>query len=143
MRINKLLVFSGVLSLIASLIHVGIVIGGPPWYRFFGAGEEMATLAQEGSPYPMLITLGIAALLFIWACYAFSGAGLIRRLPFTRLALILISAIFLVRGAGPFLAVFFSADILDQFMVWSSLIVLIYGASYAFGTYQEWENLSH
>ena len=28
--------------LIAALLHVACIVGGPAWYRFFGAGERMA-----------------------------------------------------------------------------------------------------
>src|SRR3712207_9506617 len=79
----------------ASLLHVAIIVGGPDWYRFFGAGERMARLAARGSSYPAILTAGIAAALAVWALYALSGAGVVRRLPFLRLALALIAAVYL------------------------------------------------
>ena len=75
---NKLLLFGGLLSAIAALLHIAIIIGGPQWYRFFGAGEELALMAEKGSWYPAVLTFGIAVVLLLWALYAFSGAGLIR-----------------------------------------------------------------
>ena len=36
---NPALVTGGLLSVAASLLHIGCIIGGPDWYRFFGAGE--------------------------------------------------------------------------------------------------------
>ncbi|MEL6873892.1 MAG: hypothetical protein AAGM33_00290, partial [Pseudomonadota bacterium] len=73
---QKLLLVGGFLSLLASLLHIGVIIGGPDWYRFFGAGEELARMAEQGSIYPGLITTGIASVLAIWAWFAFAGAGL-------------------------------------------------------------------
>ena len=85
----------------------------------------------------------IAAILATWAAYAFAGAGLIRRLPLMRTALVLISAIYLARA----LLVFHpparnQPDLPPDFMIWSSLIVLVFGLSYAVGTWQAWHNLS-
>ena len=95
---DRLLLSGGALTGAASLLHLGIILGGPDWYRFFGAGEHMARLAARGSIYPSVITAGIAAILGVWTLYALSGAGLIRRLPFLPLALPLIAAVYLTRG---------------------------------------------
>jgi putative oxidoreductase len=95
---ERLLLSGGVATGAASLLHVGIILGGPDWYRFFGAGERMARMAARGSPFPAVITAGSAAVLAVWALYAFSGAGLIRRLPLLRVALVLIAAVYLARG---------------------------------------------
>ncbi len=97
---NYWLIASGILSSLAALLHLAVIIGGQAWYRFFGAGERMARLAESGSPQPAIITLIIVAVLAAWAAYAFSGAGLIRRLPLLRTALVVISAIYLARGIG-------------------------------------------
>ena len=78
------LVVGGVLSAIAGLTHLAIIAGGPDWYRFFGAGEGMARAAARGELRPAIFAIGIAAILFVWAAYAFSGAGLIPRLRSAR-----------------------------------------------------------
>ncbi|PCJ30731.1 MAG: hypothetical protein COA93_11940 [Alphaproteobacteria bacterium] len=132
--LNKSLLFGGILSLIAALLHISIIFGGPDWYRFFGAGEEMAIMAENGSWYPPLVTSGIALVLFIWALYAFSGAGIIRKLPLLRIGLVIISGIYLLRGLAVIPAYFLMPQIIDDFLVWSSLICLIYGIIYAVGT---------
>ena len=31
---NKLLLFGGLLSGVAALLHIAIIVGGPQWYRF-------------------------------------------------------------------------------------------------------------
>ena len=61
MPANPFLIAGGILSALASLLHIAVIAGGPAWYRFFGAGEGMARMAERGSPVPTLITLGIAA----------------------------------------------------------------------------------
>jgi hypothetical protein len=141
-KANRLLVFGGALSIVAALLHVAIVIGGSQWYRFFGAGEELATMAEKGSWYPAVLTFGIAVVLLIWALYAFSGAGLIRRLPLLKVGLVVISAIYLIRGIAFIPAYIVKPEIVDEFLVWSSFICLVYGFAYTMGTKQVWAKLS-
>jgi hypothetical protein len=50
---------------------------------------------------PRVYAVLIALLLFVWAAYAFSGAGLLRRLPLLRTGLVTISAVYLLRGLAP------------------------------------------
>jgi len=140
---NGWLIMGGWLSLIAALLHLTVIAGGPDWYRFFGAGEAMARADERGSWMPALITLAIAAMLAIWAAYAFAAAGTMRRLPLMRTALVLISAIYLARGLfvlDP--SAFGRPDLSPRFMVWSSLIVLVFGLTYAVGTWRAWSYLS-
>lgn len=142
-RQNIWLVAGGWLSLAAALIHAATIIGGPDWYRFFGAGEEIARAAERGSWVPAVMTSAIATILGIWAAYAFAGAGVIRRLPLMRTALIAISAIYVARGLLIFHPLAFGRpDLSASFMFWSSLIVLIYGLTYAIGTWHAWPYLS-
>ena len=137
---RRFLLVGGTLTAVASALHVAIVWGGPAWYRFFGAGERMARLAAAGSIYPTIVTMGIAALLAIWALYAFSGAGLVRRLPFLRLVLALIAATYLARGLLGIPVVFMADDpymgelrARMVFMVVTSLICVVLGLCYALG----------
>ncbi len=140
---NSWLIAGGWLSLAAAALHIGCIFGGPDWYRFFGAGEAIARADERGSWVPALMALSIAALLALAAAYAFAGAGAIRRLPLLRTGLIVISAIYLARGAMLFMpATFNRPDLSAAFMFWSSLIVLVYGTVYAIGTWRAWPHLS-
>ena len=141
--LNPWLIAGGWMSLAAAAAHIACIFGGPDWYRFFGAGEPIARAAERGSWVPALITLVIASILAIWAAYAFAGAGLIRRLPLMRSALVAISAVYLARG----LVIFYPpllgrSDLTWTFMLWSSLIVMAMGIVYAIGTWRAWPTLS-
>lgn len=139
---RRWLIAGGALSALASALHVAVIFGGGDWYRFFGAGEAMARATERGSAVPALVTLGIAALLALWAAYAFGGAGLIRRLPLLRTALVAISGIYLARGLL-IVPVALSLSYRDAaFDYWSSLIVLGYGLVYAIGTWLAWPALT-
>ena len=138
---NPWLVVAGGLSLIASALHFACIVGGPDWYRFFGAGEEMAVAAERGEIFPAVLTAVIAIILAIWAAYAFAGAGLIRRLPLMRTALVVITAVYLLRGALIIPALTVPA-MGNPFNIWSSAIVLAYGLVYLIGTWRAWPSLS-
>lgn len=138
MKLNKPLIIGGCLSCLASLLHIGCIWGGAEWYLFFGAGEGMAHLAATGDPYPTIVTSIIASILAVWGLYAFSGAGLIFKLPLLRTALILITAIYLIRGVvGLLLPFLSSASAVHQnsitFWVVSSIICCVYGVCYFLG----------
>ncbi|PRY90456.1 hypothetical protein [Mongoliibacter ruber] len=137
---NKPLFIAGCMTAAISLMHVGIVIGGPDWYRFFGAGEMMALQAEQGMIEPIIVTLFIALIFAVWALYAFSGAGLIIKLPLLKPILIAICGVFLLRGlAGIPMVLFNDHPYLNElagkmtFMVISSLICLIFGYLYLKG----------
>lgn len=130
---NRWLILAGVLDGVAALVHFACILGGPSWYRFFGAGEAMAAMAERGMMRPMLVTLAIATILAIWGAYAFSGAGLLPRLPLLRPALVAITAIFLARAAALPLLFRVMPDRSPTFLWTSSAIVLVIGIVHAIG----------
>ncbi|HYW10106.1 MAG TPA: hypothetical protein VE913_24275 [Longimicrobium sp.] len=144
-----MLAYGGWLTGAAALLHVGMIVGGADWYRFFGAGEQMARYAERGSAYPAIITACIAAILGVWALYGLSGAGVIRRLPFLRLALTLIAAVYLARGIlGVPLVMSMDDPYMNQlkakmtFMMVTSAICVALGVCYAVGAARHWKTSS-
>ena len=134
-RGGRWLIAGGILSLIAALLHVGCILFGTEWYRFFGVPDPLIASYENGSMTLVWMTAGIAAILAIWGAYAFSGAGVIGRLPLLRLALIAITAIYLARGLFLIPAILKAPYPNSTFDLWSSTIVLIYGLTYAIGTW--------
>ena len=138
---NFFLIIAGTLSAIVAILHLGCIYFGAPWYRFFGAGEQMAVLAERGSIQPTLITSAIVLVLSIWSLYAFSAAGVIFHLPFIRLALILITLIYLARGIVGFFFIKSPMGRSPEFWVWSSVICLSFGIVHLIGLQQQWSSL--
>ena len=136
------LLIGGGLSVVAALLHIACIFGGPDWYRFFGAGEGMARAAARGDWTPTLITLAISAVLLIWAAYAFSGASALPRLPLLRTGLVAITAIYLIRALAFVPLHLWRPQHSDAFAIWSSAIVLLYGTVYAIGTVKAWRYLT-
>ncbi|MFQ3249279.1 MAG: putative oxidoreductase [Glaciecola sp.] len=145
MQRNNLLITAGCLSILAALLHIACIFGGPDWYRFFGAGEQMAQMAADGDTYPTIATLVIASILSVWGLYAFSGAGLIVKLPLLKTCLVLITAVYLIRGvAGLILPFLTTSPAIHQnsmaFWMVSSTVCCVYGAYYFFGTKRLWHS---
>lgn len=139
--VNVALIVAATLSAIAALLHVGCIVFGASWYRFFGAGERMARMSERGEWRPTLITSGIVLVLATWSLYALSGAGVLPGLPLLRLALCAIAGVYLLRGIGG-LAVAARPRIERRgFWVWSSAICLVLGGVHALGLAQRWEAL--
>ncbi|MCH4225717.1 MAG: hypothetical protein LKF64_12030, partial [Alcaligenes faecalis] len=137
---NLMLVIGAGLSLIAALLHVGVIIVGPSWYQLFGAGDRFVRAAQAGRWFPAVFTAGIALVLAVWAAYALSAAGVIERLPLVRPALIGITSIYLLRGLlGPLALAGTGRS--RRFIMISSAICLVYGLVHLFGLVQVWGSL--
>lgn len=138
---NGWLFVGGVLSGVASILHLGCIVGGPAWYRFFGAGERMARMAERGMLEPAIVALLIAGVLAGWAIYALSGAGVLPRLPLLRPILIVITAVYLLRAAALPLMLATMHERSATFLVWSSAIVLVIGIVHTIGLRAGWARL--
>jgi putative oxidoreductase len=125
---------AGALSFIAAAMHLAII---------FGAGERRAEMAAQGQVQPTLITLSVAAVLGLWGVYAWSAAGIFPQLPLMKLALILITLVYLTRGVLGLLAPFISShpQVTQNsvvFWVWSSIICLAFGLIHLKGDFDKW-----
>lgn len=141
MQYNRYLMAGAAASGAVAVLHLLSIVFGASWYRFLGAGEHFARLAEAGSPVPALITFGIAALLSVWCAYALAGAGVIRKLPYTRLALCAIAFVYCFRGlAFPSLIFFFPGNSSAFWMISSSLSFGI-GMLHVLGLKQMWWKL--
>jgi hypothetical protein len=135
---TQALVLGGALSALAGVAHLACIVLGPAAYRFMGAGERMARAVETGKTKPIVVTVVIALVLFSWALFAFSGAGLIDHLPLTSLALPAISLVYLARAvAFPLLKPLFPENSTTFWLV-SSGICLVLGLLYAVGTIALW-----
>lgn len=138
---NAFLILAGVLNMLVAALHIGCIIFGASWYRFFGAGEQMARLSEHGSFKPTAITSVIVIVFLIWSLYAFAAAGMITQLPFTRSALIVIASVYLIRGIIGFFFINNPIGRSPKFWLWSSIVCLLFGAIHLIGLQQQWINI--
>jgi hypothetical protein len=135
------LIVAGSLSAAAAVAHLACIVVGAPAYRFMGAGEKMARAVEARKLRPTLVTLAIASVLFVWAAYAFAGAGIIGRLPLAKLVLPAIYAVYLGRAlAFPLLRPAFPENS-QTFWLVSSGICLGIGLVHVYGTMWCWPAL--
>lgn len=142
---THLLVAAGALSVGVAALHVAIILAGGPAYRYFGAGERMARMADRGSSEPTFITTVLVLVFASWAAYAFSGAGLISPLPRVRTVLLLIGLIYAGRGLVFFPQAWLwlsagSAGVPMRHLVFSAASLVI-GIAYLAGTFQAWPRI--
>jgi putative oxidoreductase len=140
-------IFGSALTFLGSMLHIAIMIGGPDWYLASGAGENIAKLAESGSMYPSFIGSILVCIFFGWSLYALSGAGIIRRLPFLKICLMLITGLCIVRGVyGFFVPLLFNSAYVVSLGMWfwvlSSIIWLAIGIFYAVGIRSNWSYIS-
>lgn len=128
------LILAALLDFIAATLHLAIIAGGAEWYRFFGAGEDFASRAASGDIFPDLVTLGIAIILMIWGLYCLQAAGRVHlRLPWPRVALTSITVIYTIRAMAPLIAWAVDPAAIDDFLIWSSLICVLYALAHGMG----------
>ncbi len=125
-------------------LHVVLLVVGAPAYRYFGGGDRLAQLAESGSITPALLTACVAAVLAVFAWYAFAGAAIAVRPPLLLAGLVCIATVFLLRGISVFPQV---ASLLShpgsiplRFVAYSAVSFLV-GLCYAAGTWRRWHFL--
>jgi hypothetical protein len=142
---QRLLKTGGALNFAVALLHLVIIFIGAPAYRYFGAGEQMATWAEMGSPLPAAITFCLAILFAVFGLYAFSAADAFRRLPLLVPALLFIGGIYTLRGVLiiPVAIILLSkpSAVLSVEEVVFSLAALGIGLLYLSGTIIIWKRL--
>jgi hypothetical protein len=138
---NIAFILGGSFSAAAAVAHLICIAVGPAAYRLMGAGERMARAAEQGKLHPTLVTLAVSGGLFVWAAVAFSAAGLIEQLPFTKYYLAGISTVYLARAVAlPVLKPLFPENSLTFWIV-SSGICLVIGIVHAYGLVLKWSVL--
>lgn len=132
---NALLYIAALLTLCAALLHFVCVFWGANGFRFLGAGKSIVQMVERGHWYPNFTAIAVGLILTVCATYAFFAAKGIQVLPFTKLILSLVAAVFLIRGlAFPWLKSKFVGNS-DLFWYISSAFCLVLGSLYAVGVY--------
>jgi putative oxidoreductase len=143
MNSKRWFITGSLLSFLIAALHIVIIFIGAEGYRYFGAGEEMATMANAGSPIPALVTAGITIIFVLFGFYALSGARLIKKLVWLKFMLTLITGIYLLRGLGFFievLGIIYQYEVPVRHAVFS-LVSLITGLIHLIGLRKVWKEI--
>ncbi len=135
---NTFLILAAMLSATAAMLHLACIYFGAPLFRFLGT-EEMAKMVEAGNDrQPILVCIVLGLIFFIWAAYALSGAGVIRKLPLLRTVLCGVTFAYLARGlAFPLISSHFPENSMTFWYI-SSSIVLTIGIIHLMGLKQIW-----
>ena len=129
------LYLAALLTFCAALLHLICVFWGANGFQFLGAGKSIVQMVERGHWYPNFIAIAVGLILTVCSMYAFFAAKGILILPFTKLILSLVAAIFLIRGlAFPWLKSKFVGNS-NLFWYVSSAFCLALGTLYAVGVY--------
>jgi hypothetical protein len=93
------LILGSIASFLIMLLHIVLAVR-LQFYRYFNAAE-LAEMHEEGSPFTVLVTLGLAVMFTIWGVYGLSGAGVIGQLPVLHALVIAIGVVYILRGLMP------------------------------------------
>jgi len=140
-NISVLLVVAALTSILTAVSQLLMILGGARAFEHMGAGKVLSEMAAAGSTTPAMIFSVLALLLFIAACYALSGAGVLRKLPALRSVLILIGLLYCARGSYLVYAMVDHPQILTPYLYISSVFYFIAGLLHLIGTALAWEDI--
>ena len=95
---SKLLISAGVIASASAIWHLLCILGGPSWFAFARAPQQIIDSAVQGTLLAPIGTIIVASLMFACTIFAFSAVGLIRKVPLLKSALITIAILCTLRG---------------------------------------------
>lgn len=134
---SKLLISAGIIASASAIWHLLCIVGGPSWFEFARAPQQIINSAQQGTLLAPLGTVVVAGLMFACTVFAFSAVGLIRKIPLIKPALITIAAICTLRGviAIPSLI---TSDNLDSWQLIASTVWFYVGCCFIIGSVEQY-----
>jgi len=130
------------LDFAAAALHLAIIVGGANWYRFFGAGEQMAQWAEQGRAWPAVLTAGIALALAGFGVYTLSLGMCCEALPWRREVVWAITVIYAVRAGMVLLLAPWVVSLRTPFMLWSSLVCGVFAVAHGWALVVSDQNVS-
>ena len=142
---QRLLIACAATSFAIGLLHVACLFTGEATARFFAAPTPVLEMVRQKSLLLIPVCLAIAGGLSGFALYAWSGAGRMRRLPLLRTGLLLIGAIYTLRGLLLLPQLMFATrnpgKFPTHFLVFSA-VSLALGVAHLAGTWGRWRELT-
>lgn len=135
---SKLLMSAGVIASASAIWHLLCIWGGPSWFAFARAPQQVIDSAQQGTLLAPIGTVFIASLMFACTVFAFSAAGIIRKVPLLKPALITISLLCTLRGLIA-IPVLVTPTGLDVWEVIASSVWFYVGVCFIVGTVEQYK----
>jgi len=130
---SQFLLSGGIIAGLAAVWHLLCIIGGPAWFIFARAPSVIIVSAQQGTLLAPIGTIIVAVLMFTCTIYAFSGAGVIRKIPLLKSALVTITILCLLRAVVVIPSLLYSS-FADTWQVIASSVWLFVGICFLLGS---------
>ncbi|MFS4418605.1 hypothetical protein [Maribacter sp. 2307ULW6-5] len=133
-----MLKFAGYTNIVLSIAHLIGLFWAKWMFEVTGIGKEMQDLAQTHFSLPYLVTVLVSTVFFIFGLYGMSAGGKMKKLPFLKVGIFSIAAVYIFRGLiGLF------TDITEEpanptLTVLYSVIALLIGLLFLFGGISKW-----
>jgi len=134
---SKLLISAGVIASASALWHLLCILGGPSWFVFARAPQQIIDSAHQGTLLAPLGTITVASLMFTCTVFAFSAVGLVRKIPLVYPALITISVLCLSRGVVAIPSLLTSTE-LDLWQLIASSVWFYVGICFTLGSIEQY-----
>jgi hypothetical protein len=95
-----MLTIAGYINIVIAFAHLVGLIWAEAMFKVTGIEKDMQYLSNIHSSLPYLLTIFVAIVFFIFGLYGLSADNKIKKLPYLKMGIFLISGIYLLRGAG-------------------------------------------
>jgi len=137
--LDGFLIIGGVIAGLTAIWHLLMIVGGPSWYAFARAPQYIIESANAGTFTAPVSAIAIAILMLSCTLYSFSAAGLIRKIPLLKSALIIISLICIARGL--FISpIFYPIKLLGTWHLVASSVWLFVGLCFLLGVMKQFNH---
>lgn len=129
----------GYINIAIAIGHLIGLIWAEQMFEVTGIGKEMNELAQTHTTLPYLLTIFVTVVFFIFGLYGLSADGKFRKLPFLKLGIFGIAAIYIFRGIGELMLDISQQNASSITETIYSLIALGIGLLFLFGGLKKWK----
>ena len=134
---SKLLISAGVIASASAIWHLLCIFGGPSWFAFARAPQQIIDSAVQGTLLAPIGTIIVASLMFACTVFAFSAVGLIRKVPLLKSALITIAILCTLRGLIA-IPTFITPSGFDIWQIVASIIWFYVGVCFIAGSIEQY-----
>ncbi|MDO6428819.1 hypothetical protein Q4489_17555 [Thalassotalea sp. 1_MG-2023] len=133
---SKLLISAGLIASASAIWHLLCIFGGPSWFVFARAPQQIIDSAVQGTLLAPIGTIIVASLMFACTFFAFSAVGLIRKVPLLKSALITIAILCTLRGLIA-IPTFVTSSGLDIWQIVASTVWFYVGICFVAGSIEQ------
>lgn len=135
---SKLLISAGIIAFASAVWHLLCIWGGPSWFIFARAPQSIIDSSVQGTLLAPIGTIIVASLMFACTLFAFSGVGIIQKVPLLKSALITIATLCILRGLIA-IPTFTTVNGLDVWQIVASTVWFYVGICFLAGSIEQYK----